>query len=99
MIVRLSGEGQFDVPDDLLEQLNEHDRRATEALDREDEAELGEHLRQIADLVRSSGRPVPDDELVTSAIVIPPGDLTLDEARRLMTSPEGLIPDPPVARG
>jgi hypothetical protein len=99
MIVRLSGEGQFEVPDDLLEQLNEHDRRATEALDREDGADLGEHLRQIAELVRSSGRELADDELVTSAVVIPPSDLTLDEARRLMTSPEGLIPDPPVATG
>ena len=40
----------------------------------------------------------PDDYLGASDLVIPPTDLTVDEARELFTE-EGLIPDLPVASG
>jgi hypothetical protein len=35
---------------------------------------------------------VPDDELVVSEVIIPPPDLTFEEARAEFTG-EGLIPD------
>ena len=92
MIVRVLDDGQYDIGDDVFEQLNGLDQQATEALDREDETELEQALSRMTELVRSSGRRLPDDELTTSQVVIPPSDLTLDETRKLM-SDEGLIPD------
>ena len=50
----------------------------------------------MAELVRSKGEALPDDDLSASDIVIPPSDLTLDETRRLL-SEDGLIPDLPAA--
>jgi hypothetical protein len=43
--------------------------------------------------VRSTGQRLADDELVPSDAVIPPEDLSLDEARELLAA-EGFIPDP-----
>jgi hypothetical protein len=94
MIVRLMGEGQFRVEDDLREQLNGLDDRAQAALDASDESALDGILDEMWQLVRERGESLPDDELTSSHLFIPPSDLTLEETRRLF-SDEGLIPDLP----
>jgi PspAA-like protein len=95
MIVRLMGEGQFQVDDSLVDTLNELDDRAQAAVDADDEPELDRVLDQMWSLVRAEGKPLAEDDLSTSDVVIPPSDLTLEETKRLF-SHEGLIPDPPV---
>ena len=95
MIVRLMGEGQFRVSDDLREQLNQLDDRAQAALDANDEPALDGVLDEMWQLVRQRGERLADDDLTSSHLFIPPSDLTLDETRRLF-SDEGLIPDLPV---
>ena len=92
MIVRLSGEGQYRVSDDLRERLNALDDEAMAALEASDEVELDKRLDEMFELVRSSGERLPDDDLTPSDAVIPPSDLTLEESRQLM-SQEGFIPD------
>jgi hypothetical protein len=95
VIVRLmGGGGQYRVDDSLLARLNELDEQAVTALERNDETELDARLDEMAELVRSSGEQLPDDDLSGSDIVIPPSDLTLEETRRLL-SDDGLIPDLP----
>ena len=94
MIVRLMGEGQFRVDDDVRERLNALDSEAVEALDREDEGELDAKLDEMWELVRTGGERLPDEELTPSDIVVPPSDLTLEETRKLF-SEEGLIPTIP----
>ena len=96
MIVRLMGEGQYRVDDDLRDQLNELDDRAGAALEANDEVELDQVLDQMFQLVRAEGEKLPDDDLSPSDAVIPPSDLTLEESRELM-SQEGFIPDLPAA--
>ena len=44
--------------------------------------------------VRERGERLPDGELAASDLLVPPTDLSLDEARRLFSG-EGLIPDLP----
>ncbi len=92
MIVRLMGEGQYRVDDALAERLNELDDRAMEALDRQDEAELDGYLDEMAQLVRTEGSRLADDDLSASDAVVPPSDLTLAETAKLL-SEEGFIPD------
>ena len=48
-------------------------------------------LKQMLDLVREHGDPVPDDELVESGLILPEPDLTLGEAEELFVD-EGLLP-------
>ncbi|HKY12615.1 MAG TPA: hypothetical protein VJL85_04660 [Gaiellaceae bacterium] len=94
MIVRLMGEGQYRIDDELLNQLNELDVQAQAAMDAEDEPALDDKLDQMWQLVRDRGEQLSDDELSASDLIIPPSDLTLEETRKLF-SDEGLIPDLP----
>jgi hypothetical protein len=94
MIVRLMGEGQYRIDDELRSQLNELDTRAQGALDADDEPRLDEVLDEMWRLVRERGEQLPDDDLSPSDLIIPPSDLTLEETRNLF-SDEGLVPDLP----
>ncbi|MFL5919707.1 MAG: PspA-associated protein PspAA [Gaiellaceae bacterium] len=96
MIVRLMGEGQYDVDDEVAKGLNELDQQAAEALEAGDEERLSGLLRRMADAVRMNGARLPDDDLSPSEAIVPPDDLSLDEARELLEG-EGLIPDLPSA--
>ena len=95
MIVRLMGEGQYRVDDELLAALNDLDDQALAALARDEEPELDRFLDEMWELVKSRGAAVPLDEIASSDVVIPPSDLTLEEPRSLMESDGGLIPDIP----
>jgi PspAA-like protein len=94
VIVRLMGEGQYRLPDDAVERLNELDDDAHAAVEAEDEPKLDRLLDQMWKLVQTEAERLPDDDLSASDGVIPPSDLTLEETKRLF-SHEGLIPDPP----
>ena len=95
MIVRVEGEGEYEIDEKMMERLNSLDQQALAALDRGDEPELDRYLDEMGALVRENGRKLAVDELTSSDVVIPPSDLTLEETRRLVAK-EGFIPDPPV---
>jgi PspAA-like protein len=92
MIVRISGEGQFRVPDDTGERLNELDNRAVSAVEAGDETGFRELWTQMLELVTTNGNAVPDDELVESEVILPPRDISFAEAKNEFSG-EGLIPD------
>ena len=94
MIARLMGEGQYRVDDALHAQLNDLDERAAAAVDAQDEGTLDDVLDEMWQLVQARGERLPDDDLSTSDLIIPPSDLTLEETRQLFTD-EGLVPDLP----
>jgi PspAA-like protein len=94
MIVRLMGEGQFEVDDEVAKGLNDLDEQAGQAVERGDQTQLKGLLDRMAEAVRTNGARLPDEELSASDGIIPPADLSLEEARRLFED-EGLIPDLP----
>jgi hypothetical protein len=96
MIVRLMGEGQYSVDEEVAKGLHDLDEQAGEAVEQGDEEKLGELLRRMAEAVRTNGARVPDEDLSASDAIVPPDDLSLEEARRLFED-EGLIPDLPVS--
>jgi hypothetical protein len=96
MIVRVMGEGQFEVDEEVAKGLNDLDEQAARALDAGDAEQLSELLRRMADAVRTNGARLPDDDLSPSEAIVPPDDLSLEEARELLEG-EGLIPDLPTA--
>ena len=91
MIVRILTEGQFNLPSAYLDELNEIDNRLVEVVEQEDRAKFGVLLKEMLDLVREKGTPVPIDELVESDLVLPEPDITLEEAEELFTG-EGILP-------
>ncbi len=92
MIVRISGEGQFKLPDEDAGRLNELDNRAVSAVEQGDETGFKELWSQMLEIVASDGNAVDDDELVESDVILPPRDISFDEARADFTG-EGLIPE------
>ena len=92
MIVRISGEGQFKLPDEDAERLNELDNRAVAAVEQGDETGFKELWSQMLEIVASDGNALPDDELVESQVIMPPRDISFEEAKAEFNG-EGLIPD------
>jgi predicted anti-sigma-YlaC factor YlaD len=88
------GDGQYDVDDEVAKGLNDLDGQAEQALQAGDEEHLREVLRRMAEQVRANGARLAEADLKPSEAIVPPDDLTLDEARELLEG-EGLIPDLP----
>src|SRR3954452_4696758 len=97
MIVRVMGEGQWRISEDLRQRLNALDDEVGKAVEAGDEATMRAKLRQLAELVKGEGERLGDDDLSPSDAIVPPEDLTLDEAREVLEG-EALIPDLPVAQ-
>ena len=93
MIVRVMGEGQWRVDDALAGRLEELDAETERAVERGDQDALAAALHALAEAVRS-GEKLQDDHLGVSDAIVPPLDLTLEEARRIIHDGD-LIPDLP----
>jgi hypothetical protein len=92
VIVRISGEGQYRLPDSDAERLNELDNRAVAAVERGDETGFGELWAQMLALVETDGEEIGDEELLPSDVILPPRDSSFAEAAGEFTG-DGLIPD------
>lgn len=92
MIVRLLGEGQFELPEASLARLNVLDDALQASLERDDAAAVMTYLQEMATLVRAEGQPLAADNLVNSDAVVPPADASPAEVRALLRE-EGLIPN------
>ena len=92
MIVRIAGEGQFELPDTDAERLNELDNRAVAAVEQGDESGFKELWTEMLELVARDGNTLDDEELVVSDVILPPRDISFAEAKGEFTG-EGLIPD------
>jgi hypothetical protein len=91
MIVRILHEGQYDVDDGLLDQLNRLDEALTAALDGDDEDAFRSAVAGLVARVREAGTPLADDDLRPSDAVVPGEDATREEVRAILTE-EGVIP-------
>jgi hypothetical protein len=91
VIIRILSEGQFDVPDDAVEGLNELDERLEAAVESSDEESMAAALSALLERVRASGSEVALDSLVPSDLVLPHASATLAEVRDLISG-DGLIP-------
>lgn len=93
MIVRVMGEGQFEVDDTHADLLNGLDSGLERAVESGDESAFRSALADLLAQVRAVGERLPDDSLEPSDALLPAEDSTLDEVRELLSeSSEGLIP-------
>jgi len=92
VIVRIATDDQYRLPDEDAARLNELDNQAVAAVDAGDEARFHAVFEEMLTLVRRDGQRLDDDDLEESDVILPPPDLSFDEARHEFTG-EGLIPD------
>jgi hypothetical protein len=91
MIVRIATEGQYEISAADTSELNKLDDAAVSACEASDDAAFREVFGRLVDYVRTRGTKVGEDELVASDIILPPPDVSLEEARAEFQG-EGLIP-------
>jgi hypothetical protein len=91
VIIRIATEGQYEIQDDDLAELNDLDNRAVAACDSNDEASFRQAFDELLQLIRTKGRALNDDELEGSDLILPPPDVSLEEAKEEFSG-EGLIP-------
>jgi hypothetical protein len=91
MIIRIIGEGQFDIPGGHIEELNRLDQDLLKAVDAGDEDRFRNALQGLLASVRAAGSELPDDYLGPSDLVLPSPDATIEEVREILGE-EGLIP-------
>ncbi|MEU2237204.1 PspA-associated protein PspAA [Streptomyces vietnamensis] len=91
MIIRILGEGQYEIAERHLDRLNELDSSVQSAADADDETAFAAALSALLDSVRSLGEPVPDRRITPSDLVLPDEHTSLARVRKLL-SDEGLIP-------
>ncbi|MCR3884371.1 hypothetical protein P0O24_12130 [Methanotrichaceae archaeon M04Ac] len=91
MIIRIMGEGQYRVSSALLDDLNLIDDRIVEDVAKEDEAGYREDLSRLIQAIKEKGEPIRSEEILESDVIVPPEDLTLEEAERVFRG-SGLIP-------
>jgi len=92
MIIRVVNEGQYEVSDSLLDELNELDNEIVGLIESGDETRFRDVLREFVSMIRENGEPLDPDVIVESDLIVPPEDLTLSEAMKIFSG-EGLIPD------
>ncbi|RJL31438.1 PspA-associated protein PspAA [Bailinhaonella thermotolerans] len=91
MIVRIMGEGQVTIADSDIDDLNVLDGELESAIESGDEGVFREKLHALLDRVRHVGKPLPDDSLEPSELILPPADASMDEVRQMLGD-SGLIP-------
>jgi hypothetical protein len=91
VIIRISTEGQYEVDDDAVEELNKLDNEAVSACETDNEERFREVFGDLLQLIRTKGRPLDEDELEGSDLILPPPDVSLEEARAEFSG-DGLIP-------
>ncbi|MFB7509769.1 PspA-associated protein PspAA [Streptomyces broussonetiae] len=91
MIVRIMGEGQWNLADSHFAELNKLDDELLAEMEGGDEAGFRRTLGALLDSVRRLGTALPDDALEPSELILPTPDASLEEVREML-SDDGLIP-------
>lgn len=90
MIVRIQGEGQWELSGAQIDELDKIDDQIVEVVGEHDHQRFHQLLQQMLDFVRQNGRMLPAEEIVESDLILPPADATMEEVQELFAH-EGLI--------
>jgi len=94
-VIRIMGQGQFKINEDIVKKINEIDDAIVQILQNESKADDQEFRTKIAEIVQtitSEGQKLNDKELVESEIIVPDTDISIDEAKKVFQG-EGIIPE------
>jgi hypothetical protein len=92
VIVRIATEDQYEIPGDHYAEVNDLDNAVVAAVEAGDEAAYAQAFGALLDWIRSNGKPVADDDLRESDVIVPPADTSMQEAAAEFTG-EGIIPE------
>jgi hypothetical protein len=91
VIVRIATEGQYELVENDVQVLNELDNQAVSACEAGDEQQFRDTYARLLAFVRENGEQIPEDRLEPSDVILPPPDVSVEEAAAEFSG-EGLIP-------
>ncbi|MDQ2706494.1 MAG: hypothetical protein M3Z25_02150 [Actinomycetota bacterium] len=91
MIIRILGDGQYEVDDSRGDELNLLDTRLLGAVETDDAVAFRPALEEFLTAVEQLGSPLPDGALVPSELVLPARGTDVGEVRAMLRD-DGLIP-------
>ncbi len=92
MIVRIMGQGQYRVDSSLADKLNDIDNRIVSHVTKGDQNGFRKDLAKLISAVKDEGEPLDPVDIIQSDIIVPPEDLTFEEAKKIFSG-HGLIED------
>ena len=92
-IIRVLGQGQFSVDSETLRKLNSIDNSIVRKLETENltDQEFKLKMEQLEEIVTKKGKLLDPKVIVSSDIILPGSDLTIEEANKFFHG-EGIIP-------
>lgn len=92
-IIRVLGQGQFSVDSETLRKLNSIDNSIVRKLETENltDEEFKLKMEQLGEIVTKKGKLLDPKVIVSSDIILPGSDLTIEEASKFFHG-EGIIP-------
>ncbi len=83
MIIRVIGQGQYQVKSSLFDDLNKIDNQIVEYVQKGNEKAYKKSLAELIGRIVKEGETLDHKEIIESDIIVPPADMTLDEARQV----------------
>ena len=77
------GEGQYNVKSSNFDKLNKIDNKIVEYVQKGDEKGYKKGLADLIGMIRREGVIVDNEVLIESDVIVPPADMTLEEARQV----------------
>jgi hypothetical protein len=91
MIIRIMNENQYIVPSIYYDDINKIDNEIVKFIAKEDKKGFMEKYMELIDIIRKNGVPMDPKTLKESDLIVPPADITFEEAKKIFVG-EGLIP-------
>lgn len=83
MIIRIMGEGQYRAPEALCDELNQIDNRIVDLVNEGKVEEFQSELARLISQIKERGEPIKAEEILESDIIVPPEDLSFEEAKNV----------------
>lgn len=92
MIIRIMGEGQYRAPEALCNELNKIDNKIVALVAEGNAREFRTEFMKLISEIKGKGEALGVEEFLESDIIVPPEDLSFEEAKAIFTG-EGIIED------
>jgi hypothetical protein len=77
------GEGQYRAPEALCDELNQIDNRIVDLVNEGKVEEFRSELARLVSQIKERGEPIKAEEILESDIIVPPEDLSFEEAKNV----------------
>jgi hypothetical protein len=86
------GEGQYEVPSSLFDELNAIDNSIVDHVAKGDKKAYKQDLANLIAKIKQNGKQISVEEIIESDVIVPPEDLTFEEAKKVFTG-NGIFED------